>query len=520
MSMLTPSVPGAANAAYRTIRSAAAPNVQQGVSRVRIVYGNDQHEKIQSMPRKVTAYDYFSRQGETQGRDVLRLDGGDNNIGVEANEWSLNVMLMNMIRYHAVAKGNHELDVGTRTFANGLGLANFPIVVSNLEVHPQSGIAQKIKEGKIHDGPLVIHGAQGSYGIVGVTTPQLHSVLSPKVDLEGCEVEDFEDTVEIVREQVEELEERGIHNIILLSHMDVEHDIELATKRVSGIDVIGSAHDHREFEGIVPGKNLFKSPRGEPVFLMEAGKNNSYVNVADLVFANGQVIPESNRLHDLTGFAPNPTAEALKTAVLGKPVTQAQILTPYSSANNAFSSDPVAMFTADTMRFLSGSDIALVRSPEIRANIAPGPLTDQMIRELMPFTDPVVRVKVSGRDIWNSLRQSAECVRKNETHPGMLHPSGLFVQMNRQTGNVDFVYYLDRQSNQWKPLPQDGTPFTVAIGEFTVLNDKEFKHLAKPDRIDWRSTVPVRGFFEMGLRLSGAPNRPIAFQDDGRLKIV
>ncbi len=512
-------VPQALGSSAATVPYGASP-AGKHFTTLRIVYNNDPHEKIQSLPKVVTAFDYFSREGEAQGRDVLRLNGGDNNIGVEPLEWGLNVMLMNMIRYHATTVGNHELDIGSRNFANGLKLANFPVVISNLDIDGRSGIAEKLKEQRIHNGPLVVRGRQGTYGIIGVTTPKLHDVLSPKADLEGCDVEDMEDTIELVREQVRALEAQGVNKIIMLSHMDVEHDKQVISQ-VPGIDFVVSAHDHRSFKGIEPGKNLFLSPRGEPVMLVEAGKNNNWLGVADLVFdENGTLYPQSNTLVNPFRFQPNPMAEAFKNAVLGQPKTLAVVTTPYESGNNAFSPDPVAQFTADTMRQISGADIAFVRSPEIRSDIQPGELTDQLTHELMPFTDPVVRITATGEEIWKSLGLSARCLKDNETHPGMLHPSGLFVQMNKQTGQVEAIYLHNRQTGQWQPLPPDQKTYTVALGEFSVLNKGEYKDLAYPERITWRSGKPVREFFEMGLQMAGAPARPIAFKDDGRLRIV
>ena len=499
---------------------AQPPMLPAGWSRVRMVYNNDPHEKLQSLPQVVTAFDAFSRAGEAEGRDVLRLNGGDNNIGVEADEWKLNVALMNLMRYHAVTMGNHELDIGSRGFAEGLKEANFPVVISNLDVEEGSGIAQAIQSGKLVNRPLIVNGSQGRYGIIGVTTPKIHDVLSPKVNLEGCDVEDMDDTIEEVQEQVQWLQSQGINRIFMLSHMDIEHDKQLLSK-VPGIDVVVSAHDHKVVNGIQPGFNYIQSPTGEPVLLVEGGKNNSFMGVMDATFdPNGVLRPESNTLFNPGKFPANPLAEAIRNQTLGVPRALANVTTDYSADNNSFEPDPIAQFTADAMRAVTGADLAFVRSAELRTHIPAGSLTDQVVKELMPFTDPVVRIKLTGDEIWQALALSAQCLKDGESHPGMLHPSGLAVQMNKGSGGVDAVYVFNQQANSWQPLLPDGRTYSVAVGEFSVLNKGEFKSMAKEERIEWRSNAPVRSFFELALKLSGAPNKPLGFQDDGRLRIV
>ena len=105
---------------------------------LRIVYYNDPHEKFAAMPHLVSGFRQKSLEGIQQGRDVLRLSGGDNNIGKETPEWRLNVGLMNMLNLHGTAMGNHELDQGTRSFSEGLYGANFRTLVANMNVNPWS----------------------------------------------------------------------------------------------------------------------------------------------------------------------------------------------------------------------------------------------------------------------------------------------------------------------------------------------------------------------------------------------
>lgn len=498
--------------------SVPGPSIAPGSTSLRIVYNNDPHEKFKALPHLTSAFRYFTHQGRALGKDILRLSGGDNNVGKEPDEWALNVRMMNLLKYHAAALGNHELDTGSRSFAEGLRHATFPTIVSNLDIKPGSAISQRVQEGQIRTEATIVRGDRGeSYGVIGVTTPELEHVLSSSAKLEGEEVEEWDDTVEIVQAQVQQLQRQGINRIIVVSHMGLELDKRLA-ESVSGIDVIVGGHSHDILPGITPGINYLRSRSGEPVLILQAGKNAQYMGVADVLFdPMGRVIPQQNILYNPFAMPADPLATAIRDAGLGKPKPLATITTPYDCNGNEYHADPVAQFTADAMRAASGADIAFVRSPETRSNIDPGTFTDHDLKALMPFTDPVVKLSVTGQELLVALQKSAEGLRTKNPHPGMLHPSGMAISMNRKTGQVTQAYVYNRAARQWEMLNPKKS-YTIALGEFTVKG-KEFPSLAHPERLSWNAGQPVRAFFAWGLQQSGAPYRPIAFRDDGRLQI-
>jgi len=489
-----------------------------GYQSLRIVYNNDPHEKFKALPYLVSAFSELSRQGDAAGRDVLRLNSGDNNVGKEPHEWALNVRLMNLIRYHAVTMGNHELDLGSPFYAGGLAQAEFPTVVSNFKIPPGSELHKRVREGKVLTAPQILRDKQGVYGLIGVTTPELKKVVSNKAKMQGETVQSFAETVENVKAQVAWLQSMGINKILVLSHLGYDLDQKLA-RTVPGLDVIVGGHSHDVIEGITPGANYLQTPTGEPVLIVQGGKNAQYMGVADVLFdPQGRVIPQQNRLISTYILPPNAQATQMRDEVLGKPQKIAEILTPYDCNDNQYHADPVAQFTADTLCAATGADIAFVRSSEIRSNIDQGVFTDHDIKELMPFKDPIVRVKYTGTEILDSLNRSAQGLAKHEAHPGMLHPSGLAFTLNRQTGKVQQAYVFNKTSRQWEQLNPTKT-YTVALGEFSVSN-KEFPAFSRPERVEWNSGQPMQAFFALGLKQAGAPHQPIRFQDDGRLQIV
>lgn len=490
-----------------------------GQSSLRIVYNNDPHEKFKALPYLVSAFRFFSTQGRQRGQDVLRLNGGDNNIGKEPEDWQLNTSLLNLIGYDAVAMGNHEMDTGAHAYGKALVNANFPTLISNVSLQPTSMMAEQVRQGKIWNQPRIIRQGNSVYGLIGLTTPELRKVVSGKSDLEGMRALDFEDTLEITRNQVNWLQSQGVNKIIVVSHMGADRDQELAGK-VAGIDVIVGGHSHDVFDDVEPGENWLQSLTGEPVLVLQAGKNARWVGVADMNFTpDGKLTAPQNRLWNPFLFTPDPQAKQLRNSVLGVPRTIARIETPTDADGNEFHADKVAAFTGDAMRSTLGTDIALVRSAEIRGNIMAGEFTDQELKALMPFTDPVVQVWLTGQELLDAFSRSARGVAEHETHPGMLHPSGMAVVLDGDAGQVVSAQVWDKPLNIWQPLDRNRL-YTVALGDFTVSGSREFPELAKPERIFANSGQPARNFFLSGLRQAGAPFRPIYFHDDNRLRIA
>lgn len=491
---------------------------QTGNRFLRILNFNDPHEKFTPFPNQIGAFRALSAQARNTGYDVLRLNAGDNNIGREPEEWDLSVRLMNMIGYHAVTMGNHELDLGSVNYAKGLANANFPTLLSNLQIQPGSAMGQQVQNGKIRVGPQIIRADGGGlYGLIGITTPDLKNVVSKRSALQGESALSFADTLKTVTAQVNFLKQQGINRIVVLSHMGYDLDQQLA-KAVPGVDIIVGGHSHDVISGITPGKNYVTSATGEPVLIVQGGKNAQWMGVLDVLFdPAGRVIPQRNVLFNAYRFAPDVHAVAVRNGALGIGRKVAEISEPYDADGNEFKPDGVAQFTADAMRTASGADIAFVRSSEIRSNFEPGPLLDQDVKALMPFTDPVVRVSLTGEEIYKALSRSARAVAKGEHHPGMLHPSGLAFSLNRKTGTLGPVYVYNAQAKGWEHLNPKKT-YQVALGEFTVVN-QEFPEMAHPDRVQWNSKEPVRSFFMWGLNQAGALVKPIAFHDDGRLQI-
>jgi 5'-nucleotidase len=494
------------------------------LSPVRLISNNDPHETFSVYPRMITGFRELSRQASAQGADVLRLNAGDDNIGREPRDWELNVLLMNLQGLHAATLGNHDFDGGVAMLARAMLAARFPWVVGNLKIPANSSLMPMVQLGKVQTQGVVVQGQHGKYGIIGVTTPTVGKYLNSHANAEGVTVEDREHSVQAIQRMAGALESQGVDRIILLSHMGYARDVETAQK-VSGVDIIVGGHSHTELEGVRPGKNWFISPRGEPVYITQAGRNSRCIDVTDVGFDPlGRVFPAGggSQLVSPFLFAEDPAATSLITQWQGPPKTLAFIAPkpdgslPYDNDNILKGEDPVANFAADALREAADADVALVRSANIRDNLYPGPLTDQHLKEMLPFTDEIVRLPVTGAELLATLQRSAKDLAHEKGHPGVMHPAGLSYVVNGEDGQLVSAAVYDRESAQWRAI-QPEKWYMLALDEYGAKNQKEWPEIAHPERIDptFQSGKSLRDAFASRLAAKGP-----RFETEGRLMVV
>ncbi|MDY0195924.1 MAG: NAD nucleotidase, partial [Sulfurovaceae bacterium] len=142
------------------------------------------------------------------------------------------VELMNEIGFDAFTLGNHEFDEGDEVLASFIDKANFPVITANVEALKGSVLYNKWK-------PYIIKEIDGhKVGIIGLETAQKTSASS-----RPSSAISFYDEIFRAQRYADELHSKGVDKIILLSHFGYENDQRLAQK-VKGIDVIIDGDSH------------------------------------------------------------------------------------------------------------------------------------------------------------------------------------------------------------------------------------------------------------------------------------
>lgn len=214
-------------------------------------------------------------QAAGDGSAFFLLDAGDIAMGtvfhsVFAQE-GIEYRAMARLGYDAVVHGNHDFDFGTGVYADMRrsahkkdSLLQFPVLVStNLKVPGVESCKWKIieKEG-VKVGLMALVGNH-SYSVVARDASKL----------------EWLDPVEAAKEAVADMKQSGADYIIALSHSGTvnDEDVELA-KKVKGIDLIVSGHDHR---------TMHEPLKVKDTYIGAPGPKGKYVGKA--VFSNGEL---------------------------------------------------------------------------------------------------------------------------------------------------------------------------------------------------------------------------------------
>jgi 5'-nucleotidase len=143
--------------------------------------------------------------------------------------------------------GNHEFDFGPDVLArfidpDGDGVGFRPFVSSNLVIPDDSPLKPLIQPSAIVT--KTVSGVEERVGVIGVTTPLLRSISSPgNIGTIGDTSANpgFQDLVNLIQSEVNDLTTQGIDKIVLVSHLqDINEERALAT-RVQGVDIIVAA---------------------------------------------------------------------------------------------------------------------------------------------------------------------------------------------------------------------------------------------------------------------------------------
>jgi 2',3'-cyclic-nucleotide 2'-phosphodiesterase (5'-nucleotidase family) len=169
---------------------------------------------------------------------VVMLSSGDNFLASPEFEASLekgvpffDSILLSLIRYDAIAIGNHEFDFGPEVLADFIEGVNPRIrfLSANLDLSGEPRLQALADEGRIAASRIVVKRGR-PIGIVGATTPDLPFISSPRNVVAG-------EVLPAIQAEVDALSEAGVEIVILISHLQaVNEDLELIPQ-LRGVDV-------------------------------------------------------------------------------------------------------------------------------------------------------------------------------------------------------------------------------------------------------------------------------------------
>ncbi len=304
--------------------------------------------------------------------------------------------VMNYLKFDAMAVGNHEFDWGIDVFKRMISFSHFPFLSANMK----TGNDQSFPGVKPY---IIIQRKNLNIAVIGVITPDLPYLSKP--DSTGkIAVPNPED---ILPELIKKVKKEGAHMVVVLSHLGIEADKELA-KRVSGIHVIVGGHSHTAQETpIIIGNTT----------IVQAGCYGLYLGILELGIGMGgdpvayriirgkleKVLAGHDRSYDETvARIVSSYHDRIKSEFAGVVGETAVDLTRKDQQESN-----IGNLVCDMMRETTGADIALLNSRSIRTDIPRGKIILEQVYALLPFDNVLVTMDMTGRQLMEILKHSA-----------------------------------------------------------------------------------------------------------------
>lgn len=227
-------------------------------------------------------------QIRAEGGPVLLLDAGDRFAGTlfhQQYRGQDSVQVMNAIGYDGMTLGNHEFDDGDQVLADFIDGVEFPVVTANVDFRGSPALAGKVPPA------AVIEVAGEQVGIIGLVTADTPIISNPGAGLifDG-------DYAAVTQARVDDLTAQGVDKIVLVTHIGLADDIEVAAT-TRGVDLIVGGHSHSLLgnaytASVAEYPVVVEDLDGMPVSIVQAGEHTEYLGRVDLTFDAAGVVTE------------------------------------------------------------------------------------------------------------------------------------------------------------------------------------------------------------------------------------
>ncbi len=365
-------------------------------------------------------------QIRAEGGNSILLDGGDRFTGTLFHQqWRGEEAsrIMNTMKYDAMTVGNHEFDNGDTTLAKFVDALQFPIVTSDVTFG--ADLKDKIKPYTV----LEVGGQK--IGVIGLTPPDTAILSSP-----GPDVKFNSDLVGIVQPIVDDLTAQGINKIILLTHIGLLVDEDLATK-VSNVDLIVGGHSHSLLSNSYVGAEgtypvVAKDKDGKNVYIVQAGSSLKYMGRLNVQWDKDGVVTSASGDTILLSRYIAPDADMTKlidelrvpiSTLTSQEIGETSVFLVGDRKVCRVEECNLGNFAADAMRAYSKAQIAITNGGGIRSNVPVGvdipadlklaetlKVTLGDVLTVFPFGNVVATFELKGSDVIAALENGVSQV--------------------------------------------------------------------------------------------------------------
>ncbi|KAA3633707.1 MAG: multifunctional 2',3'-cyclic-nucleotide 2'-phosphodiesterase/5'-nucleotidase/3'-nucleotidase [Proteobacteria bacterium] len=345
---------------------------------------------------------------EADGGAVLVLDAGDQFQGslfYTTYKGAAAAEFMNAIGYDAMALGNHEFDDGPENLARFVSRLEFPVISTNIDTSRSDFLA-----GLIAPHAVVARGGE-RIGIVAGIAEDTPETSSPGPDVV------FEQVETAFSRAVAYLGSIGIDKIIVLNHVGLRRDLEIAAK-LDGIDAIIGGHSHSLLSNSEP-----KATGSYPMFASGAGGRrvpvahayaySRIVGELRLTFDDdGAVIEAIGAPHSLDATIAPDAGIARRVSEMIKPFDTLRkqvvgtVSAPVDASHCRHDDCEMGILIAEAMLARTrrqGVQVVIINGGGLRASFDAGEVTVEEVLTVLPFQNTLATFGLSGAGIVDAL---------------------------------------------------------------------------------------------------------------------
>jgi 2',3'-cyclic-nucleotide 2'-phosphodiesterase (5'-nucleotidase family) len=301
------------------------------------------------------------------------------------------IAVMNAVGLDVATFGNHEFDFGPDVLRRRMRQSRFAWLSANV-VERATGAAFGLaaREHMVALGGLRV-------GLFGLTTPETATTSAAGPTLA------FLDPIETGRAVAAALRRSGAHLVVGVTHQHMRADRALAG--AADVDVVLGGHEHEPLVA-EEGKAL----------ITKAGSDARYLVQVDVwLRPDGALVERSWTFHEVSARVPEDPEVAAVVRRYGDRLDReldtviGQTAVPLEARRGPLRMEEsnLGNFVADAMRTRLAADVGLINGGGIRTDriIPAGPLTRRDIHGLLPFTNAVMKLAVSGARLRETLEQ-------------------------------------------------------------------------------------------------------------------